>query len=111
MTVGKIYAGLLIAENWKAYKTSQSKMGNVMGMVSSIQPYYLTSKPIKVHKLDMYLKLRLPRRIVYTKCEKKAMIYPSVTAVIPTQCIDSCRIYCLSRVTDVSRHKRPPHAF
>ena len=34
MTVGKIYAGLLIAENWKAYKTSQSKMGNVMGMVS-----------------------------------------------------------------------------
>ena len=33
MTVGKIYAGLLIAENWKAYKNSQSKMGNVMGMV------------------------------------------------------------------------------
>ena len=28
MTVGKIYAGLLIAENWKAYKASQSKMNN-----------------------------------------------------------------------------------
>ena len=37
MTVGKIYAGLLIAENWKAYKTSQSRMGNVMGMVSIIE--------------------------------------------------------------------------
>ena len=24
MTVGKIYVGLLIAENWKAYKASQS---------------------------------------------------------------------------------------
>ena len=33
MTVGKIYAGLLIAENWKAYKASQSKMGSKM-MVS-----------------------------------------------------------------------------
>ncbi|CAH1786625.1 unnamed protein product [Owenia fusiformis] len=27
MTVGKIYAGLLIAENWKAYKASQAKGG------------------------------------------------------------------------------------
>ncbi len=36
MTVGKIYAGLLIAENWKAYKNSQSKMGGVMGMVSNV---------------------------------------------------------------------------
>ena len=28
MTVGKIYAGLLIAENWKAYKASQSANSN-----------------------------------------------------------------------------------
>ena len=34
MTVGKIYAGLLIAENWKAFKASQSKMNNARGMVS-----------------------------------------------------------------------------
>ena len=43
MTVGKIYAGLLIAENWKAYKTSQSRMGNVMGMVSIIEPWSMGS--------------------------------------------------------------------
>ena len=30
MTVGKIYAGLLIAENWKAYKTSLAKGGPTM---------------------------------------------------------------------------------
>ena len=36
MTVGKIYAGLLIAENWRAYKASQSRM-NGKGMVSLVQ--------------------------------------------------------------------------
>lgn len=29
MTVGKIYVGLIIAENWRAYKSSQSKMNNL----------------------------------------------------------------------------------
>ncbi|XP_062601574.1 voltage-dependent calcium channel type A subunit alpha-1-like isoform X7 [Saccostrea cucullata] len=29
MTVGKIYVGLIIAENWRAYKASQSKMNNL----------------------------------------------------------------------------------
>jgi hypothetical protein len=28
LSAGKIYAGLIIAENWKAYKASQSKGGN-----------------------------------------------------------------------------------
>lgn len=28
MSVGKIYAGLLIAENWKAYKASQNASNN-----------------------------------------------------------------------------------
>ncbi|XP_076093874.1 voltage-dependent calcium channel type A subunit alpha-1-like isoform X10 [Mytilus galloprovincialis] len=28
LSVGKIYAGLMVAENWKAYKASQSKGGN-----------------------------------------------------------------------------------
>ena len=28
-TVGKIYAGILIRENWKAYKTSQNHPGYV----------------------------------------------------------------------------------
>ncbi len=43
MTVGKIYAGLLIAENWKAYKTSQSKMTNAMGMVC-VEPHFCNIK-------------------------------------------------------------------
>lgn len=36
MTVGKIYVGLIIAENWRAYKSSQSKMNNLK-MVSFIE--------------------------------------------------------------------------
>ncbi len=35
MTVGKIYAGLLIAENWKAFKNSQHMLPNAM-MVSFV---------------------------------------------------------------------------
>lgn len=58
MTVGKIYAGLLIAENWKAYKTSQSRMGNVMGMVSIIE---LWSSYDSYEKTDIdTLQLSLP---------------------------------------------------
>lgn len=43
MTVGKIYAGLLIAENWKAYKASQTKIGSRM-MVSSRNRFTLENK-------------------------------------------------------------------
>lgn len=29
LTVGKIYAGLLVAENWKAFKASQTRQGHL----------------------------------------------------------------------------------
>lgn len=37
LTVGKIYVGLLILDNWRAYKASQTKF-NSMKLVSI--PYY-----------------------------------------------------------------------
>lgn len=35
ISVGKIYVGLIIAENWRAYKSSQSKMNNLKMVCAS----------------------------------------------------------------------------
>jgi len=40
LTVGKIYAGLLIAENWKAFKTAE-KTANSKGMVRRFGSIYI----------------------------------------------------------------------
>lgn len=54
MTVGKIYVGLIIAENWRAYKSSQSKMNNLK-MVSFIEYciFVLAKKNVLLEKLSI----------------------------------------------------------
>lgn len=54
MTVGKIYVGLIIAENWRAYKSSQSKMNNLK-MVSFIEYLFLfwQKKNVLLEKLSI----------------------------------------------------------
>ena len=94
MTVGKIYAGLLIAENWKAYKTSQSKMGNVMGMVSNIKPcsglfQWQVYTDLRYEYLTV--KLTLTPHQIRLKYSHYARII-NKKFVIPTECTDSCRV-------------------
>lgn len=52
MTVGKIYVGLIIAENWRAYKASQSKMNNLKMVSLSSKPNHYNGLVCLISKLQ-----------------------------------------------------------
>ena len=46
LTVGKIYAGLLVAENWKSFKASQSRKGRHDAVSSVISRHVTPSSSV-----------------------------------------------------------------
>lgn len=71
MTVGKIYAGLLIAENWKAFKANKSSGGG-RGVSYTIDFQDNTNLPclfmIKIsiiNQMSLYIKFNLRMLVVW----------------------------------------------
>lgn len=68
MTVGKIYAGLLIAENWKAFKANKSSGGGrgvsyTIGYQDNINLPFIYDKNY-YDQMSLYIKFNLRMMVV-----------------------------------------------